>query len=39
MNGAASPPPPPIKDTIDANSGRFEFLKQTLTLGFARIGG
>lgn len=37
MNGAA--PPPPIKDTIDANSGRFEFLKQTLTLGLAGIGG
>ncbi|WP_338835146.1 hypothetical protein [Bradyrhizobium septentrionale] len=40
MNGAAPPPsPPPIKDTIDANSGRFEFLKQTLMLGLAGIGG
>ena len=38
MNEAA-PPPSPIKDTIDANSGRFEFLKQTLTLGLAGIGG
>lgn len=37
MNGAT--PPPPIKDTIDANSGRFELLKQTLTLGLAGIGG
>ncbi|MDT4738437.1 hypothetical protein [Bradyrhizobium sp. WYCCWR 12699] len=39
MNGAAPPPPTTIKDTIDANSGRFEFLKQTLTLGLAGIGG
>lgn len=39
MNDAAPPPSPPIKDTIDANSGRFEFLKQTLTLGLAGIGG
>lgn len=35
----ATPPPSPLKDTIDANSGRFEFLKQTLTLGLAGIGG
>jgi hypothetical protein len=34
-----APPPSPLKDTIDANSGRFEFLKQTLTLGLAGIGG
>lgn len=39
MNDAAPPPSPPIKDTIDANPGRFEFLKQTLTLGLAGIGG
>src|SRR3982074_1305457 len=39
MNDAAPPPSLPIKDTIDANSGRFEFLKQTLTLGLAGIGG
>ncbi len=38
-NGAEAPPPSPLKDTIDANSGRFEFLKQTLTLGLAGIGG
>src|ERR1700722_10057266 len=38
-NGAGAPPPSPLKDTIDANSGRFEFLKQTLTLGLAGIGG
>jgi hypothetical protein len=39
VNDAAPPSSPPIKDTIDANSGRFEFLKQTLTLGLAGIGG
>jgi membrane-bound ClpP family serine protease len=38
-NGAGGSPPSPLKDTIDANSGRFEFLKQTLTLGLAGIGG
>jgi hypothetical protein len=38
-NGAGTPPPSPLKDTIDASSGRFEFLKQTLTLGLAGIGG
>jgi hypothetical protein len=38
-NGAGTPSPSPLKDTIDANSGRFEFLKQTLTLGLAGIGG
>lgn len=37
MNDAAPPPSPPIKDTIDANSGRFEFLKQTLTLGLGGV--
>jgi hypothetical protein len=31
--------PSPVKDAIDSNSGRFEFLKQTLTLGSAGIGG
>jgi membrane-bound ClpP family serine protease len=39
MNGAVKPPPSRLKDMIDANSGRFEFLKQTLTLGLAGIGG
>ncbi|RQH12674.1 hypothetical protein [Bradyrhizobium sp. RP6] len=39
MNGAVTRPPSSLKDTIDANSGRFEFLKQTLTLGLAGIGG
>jgi hypothetical protein len=29
----------PIKDVIDVNSGRFEFLKQTLTLASAGIAG
>lgn len=29
----------PVKDVIDANSGRFEFLKQALTLGSAGIAG
>jgi hypothetical protein len=29
----------PVKDAIDCNSGRFEFLKQTLTLGSAGIAG
>jgi hypothetical protein len=38
-NGAGAPLPSPLKDTIDTNSGRFEFLKQTLTLGLAGIGG
>lgn len=38
-NGTGTPTPSPLKDTIDANSGRFEFLKQTLTLGLAGIGG
>jgi hypothetical protein len=31
--------PSPVKDAIDANSGRFEFLKQALTLGSAGIAG
>jgi hypothetical protein len=31
--------PSPVKDAIDTNSGRFEFLKQTLTLGSAGIAG
>jgi hypothetical protein len=39
MNGTGVSSPSPLKDTIDANSGRFEFLKQTLTLGLAGIGG
>jgi hypothetical protein len=34
-----SPPSSPVKDAIDSNSGRFEFLKQTLTLGLAGIAG
>jgi hypothetical protein len=34
-NAAASP----IKDAIDSHSGRFEFLKQTLTLASAGIAG
>lgn len=38
-NGIGTPASSPLKDTIDANSGRFEFLKQTLTLGLAGIGG
>jgi hypothetical protein len=32
-------PSSPVKDAIDCNSGRFEFLKQTLTLGSAGIAG
>jgi hypothetical protein len=43
MSGTAStvsaPAPSPVKDAIDAYSGRFEFLKQTLTLGSAGIAG
>lgn len=39
LNGTGTPTSSPLKDTIDANSGRFEFLKQTLTLGLAGIGG
>jgi hypothetical protein len=31
--------PSPVKDAIDCNSGRFEFLKQTLTVGSAGIAG
>jgi hypothetical protein len=38
-NDAGTPSASPLKDAIDANSGRFEFLKQTLTLGLAGIGG
>ena len=38
-NGTGTPSSSPLKDTNDANSGRFEFLKQTLTLGLAGIGG
>jgi hypothetical protein len=37
-NGTITPPSP-VKDTIDSNSGRFEFLKQALTLGLAGIAG
>ncbi len=29
----------PVKDAIDAHSGRFEFFKQTLTLGSAGVAG
>jgi hypothetical protein len=35
----AATPPSPVKDAIDCNSGRFEFLKQTLTLGSAGLAG
>lgn len=38
-NGTGTSLPSPVKDAIDANSGRFEFLKQSLTLGLAGIGG
>jgi hypothetical protein len=38
-SGSGTPTRSPLKDTIDANSGRFEFLKQSLTLGLAGIGG
>jgi hypothetical protein len=39
MANGTSTPTSPVKDAIDANSGRFEFLKQTLTLGSAGIAG
>src|ERR1700737_4555385 len=44
MSGTASTvstplTPSPVKDAIDAYSGRFEFFKQTLTLGSAGIAG
>jgi hypothetical protein len=39
----STPPSPPtsspVKDAIDAHSGRFEFFKQTLTLGSAGLAG
>jgi hypothetical protein len=35
----AATTPSPVKDAIDCNSGRFEFLKQTLTLGSAGLAG
>lgn len=35
----ASTPPDALKAEIDAQSGRFEFLKQSLTLGLAGIAG
>jgi hypothetical protein len=35
----ASPAPTPVKDAIDAYSGRFEFFKQSLTLGTAVLAG
>jgi hypothetical protein len=39
MANGTGTPTSPMKDAIDANSGRFEFLKQTLTLGSAGIAG
>lgn len=38
MSGTGAPATP-VKDAIDAQSGRFEYFKQCLTLGLAGIGG
>src|SRR5690349_4812000 len=37
--GSTPPTPSPVKDAIDTHSGRFEFFKQTLTLGSAGLAG
>jgi hypothetical protein len=39
MTDSSIVPSSPVKEAIDSNSGRFEFLKQTLTLGSLGIAG